>query len=90
MSKFMTVTELCEVLDLSRPTVMRHLESGELPGSKIGNRWRISKAVLAERLGVDVADLETTITSRYPESEDDDPEDGITRRYSPNTPDLVA
>ena len=66
---FTTVPVVAEVLKYQRNTVVRLLEDGELPGVKLGGRWRLPIRELSERLGCDPADFETTITHRYPDAE---------------------
>ncbi len=36
------IDALCEILAVSRPTVDKMIESGELPAAKIGNRARVA------------------------------------------------
>ena len=38
---FLTVTDLTEILKVSRHTVDRMLRSGQLPAAKLGNRYRV-------------------------------------------------
>ena len=69
---FTSVHEVARILNLTRQTVVKLLEKGDLPGVKLGNRWRIPVERLADRLGVDpreIADPETSITHRYPGAE---------------------
>ncbi|MGQ9601574.1 MAG: helix-turn-helix domain-containing protein [Candidatus Bipolaricaulia bacterium] len=42
----MTAEELAEYLSFSKNWVYRKAEAGELPGVKLGNRWRFKKAVI--------------------------------------------
>ena len=46
----MDVATAAAYLDLSERTVREHLRDGVLPGWKIGNVWRLSKAALDGRL----------------------------------------
>jgi len=41
--EFITVDEIAEYLRISRMTVVRMIEKGELPALKIGRQWRIQK-----------------------------------------------
>ena len=54
--EFLTVEEVAKRLRLSEETVKRLLRKKELPGSKIGGSWRISKQqfdrYLQEKLGI--------------------------------------
>lgn len=51
--KFYSVAEVATILSVSRRTVSRFIDAGELPARKIGKAWRISNA-----------DLEAFISSR--------------------------
>ena len=42
--KVLTVKELCEYLKLSEKTVLNLLNSGDIPGRKVGGSWRILKS----------------------------------------------
>lgn len=42
----MTAEELAEYLSFSKNWVYRKAEAGELPGVKLGNRWRFKKSVI--------------------------------------------
>lgn len=44
--RFFTVAEVAAILALSRPTVYRMVDKGELPGVKFGGAVRISRAAL--------------------------------------------
>ena len=68
---FTTVNEVARILNVTRQTITKLLEAGDLPGVRVGNRWRIPVQRLADRLGVDpreIAEPETSITHRYPEA----------------------
>jgi excisionase family DNA binding protein len=39
---FLTVRDLATEMQLAPKTVMKMLERGEIPGKKIGNKWRVS------------------------------------------------
>lgn len=41
-----TPTELAKYLGVSRKTVVRRLEEGQLPGRKIGIKWRTTKTAV--------------------------------------------
>lgn len=43
MKTVLTPDEVAKVLGLSRRTVVGWLESGKLPGIKVGNRWRVKE-----------------------------------------------
>lgn len=38
----LTVDNLCAILSVSRPTVDKMIDSGELPAARVGNRARIA------------------------------------------------
>ena len=42
--KVLTVKDLCEYLKLSEKTILNLLNSGEIPGRKLGGSWRILKS----------------------------------------------
>lgn len=44
---FLSLSEVATYLGISRPTVWRLLDSGELPGLKIRDTWRVEKADLS-------------------------------------------
>lgn len=49
-SPYMTVQETRRFLRLSRKTIYKLLESGAIPGVKIGDVWRIDKIALGQKL----------------------------------------
>jgi excisionase family DNA binding protein len=49
-SKVLTPVEVANRLRVSRDTVMRQLNSGELPGYKIGGQWRVRESDFVEYL----------------------------------------
>ena len=51
MEEALTVDELAEFLKVSRDTVYRLTQQGKIPGTKVGNQWRFSKARILEWLG---------------------------------------
>lgn len=50
---FMKPSELEELTGLSRMTVNRMLRAGELPATKVRNRWLINRKKALEQLGLD-------------------------------------
>jgi len=42
ISKYLTVSELSEYLQIHRTTIYRMLRQGKLPGFRIGSDWRFS------------------------------------------------
>lgn len=47
----LTADEIAALTGLARASVYAGLESGELPGTRIGKRWIISRTRIQERLG---------------------------------------
>jgi excisionase family DNA binding protein len=45
-SQIFTVADLAHRWHLSKLTIYRMLERGDLPGFKLGNSWRITEAVV--------------------------------------------
>jgi excisionase family DNA binding protein len=45
-SQIFTVADLANRWQLSKLTIYRMLERGDLPGFKLGNSWRITEAVV--------------------------------------------
>lgn len=44
----LTIDEAAKYLNLNKETIYKHVRSGDLPGKKIGNKWRFSKRKLRE------------------------------------------
>jgi len=44
------VEEVCQILGVSRPTVIRWIRSGRLPAIRIGGRWRVPAEEIEKRL----------------------------------------
>jgi excisionase family DNA binding protein len=51
MNRVLTAEQAAEVLQLRPETVRRLLNKGELPGRKVGRKWRIPEQALLEFLG---------------------------------------
>jgi len=47
-SKYLTVAELSEYLQIHRTTIYRMLREGRLPGFRIGSDWRFSREAIDE------------------------------------------
>jgi excisionase family DNA binding protein len=47
--EILTAREVAVILKLTRKTIIELMATGELPGRKIGNSWRVSKKELMER-----------------------------------------
>jgi excisionase family DNA binding protein len=54
----MTAAELAEYLSFSKNWVYRKAEAGEIPGMKLGNRWRFKKSVIDRWLEGQIAEEE--------------------------------
>ena len=50
MNEILTLTEATKLLRMSRQTVVKHLESGTIPGWKIGKEWRVSRTEIEKKL----------------------------------------
>lgn len=48
--ELMTINEVCKLLKVTRWTVSKLIESGELKASKIGNTYRIKKTDVEDML----------------------------------------
>jgi excisionase family DNA binding protein len=44
------VADVCRILGISRPTVMRWLRSGKLPATMVGGKWSVPSAEIEKRL----------------------------------------
>ena len=48
MPEYLTIDEVCELLQLGKRTVYELARTGRLPGAaKIGGQWRVNRAKLA-------------------------------------------
>jgi excisionase family DNA binding protein len=47
---FSSAEELAHHLNLSKPSVLRGLANGSIPGRKVGSRWIVSRDVIKEWL----------------------------------------
>jgi excisionase family DNA binding protein len=50
ISQVYKVEEVATILNVSSMTIYRMLESGDLPGIKLGSTWRISKKIIDDWL----------------------------------------
>jgi len=46
--KYLTVKQAADILQVDPRTLRRYLKEGEIPGIKLGNRWRIDRDDLDE------------------------------------------
>ena len=51
MHAFLKVTEVADILRVSKTTVQRWCVAGKLPAARIGKHWRINGPLLKEALG---------------------------------------
>ena len=51
MDEILTVKEVADYLKLSRTTVWRWCNDGQLPAFKVGRGWRIHRSVVEEIIG---------------------------------------
>lgn len=47
---WMTLDEIAEYLKVSKETIYKMAQKGQIPGSKIGNQWRFNRQVVDEFL----------------------------------------
>lgn len=47
---WMTMDEIAEYLKVSKETIYKMAQKGQLPGSKLGNQWRFNRQVVDEFL----------------------------------------
>jgi excisionase family DNA binding protein len=67
MKKLLTVKEVSELLQLNERTVLKMLQSGELPGIRLGAQWRMHPVVLEDWfLRKSQGELETADDKRFP------------------------
>ena len=50
--ELVTVPHVSKVMGVSSRAVRRMLQDGELQGVRLGNRWYVSRAYLADKLGL--------------------------------------
>lgn len=64
MNPVLSVRELAELLQLSDRTVYRLVQSGEIPGFKIGGSWRFSRADVEDWMVHQVRDTKKRIAKK--------------------------
>lgn len=47
---WMTMDEIADYLKVSKETIYKMAQKGQLPGSKLGNQWRFNRQVVDEFL----------------------------------------
>lgn len=55
--KTWTPREVADATGKGSATIYRHLNSGELPGHKVGGEWKITQRGLREWLGEELFDI---------------------------------
>jgi excisionase family DNA binding protein len=63
--KLYTVEELVEILQVTRRTIYRYIDSGELKAIKVGGYWRVSEAALKDFLGYEEMTSEEAANKAY-------------------------
>ena len=53
------ISQVCAILRISRPTCVKLLQSGELPGTKVAAQWRVSRDALRAYLGENLSAKKT-------------------------------
>ena len=43
---WMTMEEIAEYLKVSKETIYKMAQKGQLPGTKVGNQWRFNKQIV--------------------------------------------
>lgn len=65
-TRFMTVTEVAEMMRVSRMTVYRMIHAGELPAVRFGRSYRVPEAAVEQILQTGSTDLRATGTDGTP------------------------
>jgi excisionase family DNA binding protein len=48
--KYLTLSEVASILKISRPTLLRIINDGQIPAFKVAGQWRIAESRLEEAL----------------------------------------
>lgn len=62
--QFLTVTEVAEVMRVSKMTVYRLIHAGELPAIRVGKSFRVPKAAIGQLLDITWSDERQTGSGR--------------------------
>ena len=54
--RFMTVTEVADIMRVSKMTVYRLIHSGEMPAIRVGKSFRVHEAAVAQMIQAGMAD----------------------------------
>ena len=54
--RFMTVTEVADIMRVSKMTVYRLIHSGEMPAIRVGKSFRVPEASVAQMIQAGMAD----------------------------------
>jgi len=58
----MTISDLAEYLQVSKSSLYKLVQSGKVPGQKVGKHWRFSRAVIDRWLAKDSVRAESGST----------------------------
>ncbi len=61
-ARFMTVTEVAQMMRVSRMTVYRMIHAGELPAVRFGRSYRVPESAVGEILQAGATDVRVTGT----------------------------
>jgi len=61
MDKILTITEIAKYLRVSRTTVWRWCNEGELPAFKAGHSWRVLRSEVEKIIGCKLEEIEIEI-----------------------------
>jgi excisionase family DNA binding protein len=64
-TRFMTVTEVAEMMRVSRMTVYRMIHAGELPAVRFGRSYRVPESAVEEILQTGTTDVRVTGTEDH-------------------------
>jgi excisionase family DNA binding protein len=64
---WLSVTDICEYMDVSRFVVARQLRSGGLPGVKFGREWRIARTDFEQWLNDQRAEANSPVRLTAPD-----------------------
>ena len=54
--RFMTVTEVADIMRVSKMTVYRLIHSGEMPAIRVGKSFRVPEAAVSQMIQAGMAD----------------------------------
>lgn len=68
--ELVSVTDAAELLGVTRSAVLQRLESGSLPGTKVGKTWVIQRAVVAPRHAFTQDDVDMIVAAKARQRKD--------------------